>query len=216
MRASSMHSIELYLNRANGKKALNQKETNNNNKNKTTTKIETFIRFNIAIMYDIKFYYYRRYGPSHSPFTFAVYPRLLSVAIVQKKPFFNSRHSHSRSRVLHIKWSHGCVMCILVWWKILQIFPYLFRVPCFEHPNWYSKWISIYSIFHRRWRCSAIDQQKLNPIAVSQVLHHKCALTQALALIRYWPSVNHWCRNQFQLRTTKIIWFYCNSTIKLQ
>lgn len=196
------------------KKAPNQKETNNsNNKNKTTTKIETFIRFNIAIMYDIKFYYYGRCGPPYFPFSFAVYPRLLSTAIVQKKTLFNSRHS--RSRVLHIKWSHWCVMCMCM----------IKNTSSFSHTRFDRAPKLIFRVnFHLLNRPYSIGGGGGVPQLISKnwmrLRFHKFCITsarsQALALIRCWPSVNLWCRNQFQLRTTKIIWFYCNSTIKLQ
>lgn len=192
MRASSMHSIELYLNRANGKKALNQKETNNNNnKNKTTTKIETFIRFNIAIMYDIKFYYYRRYGPSHSPFTFAVYPRLLSVAIVQKKNPFLTLDTHTHAQESFISNGHMGALCAYMYdEKYFKFFPYLFRVPCFEHPNWYSKWISIYSIAYipsamavfRNWSAKIESDCGFTSFA-SQVRAHTSTCTNSLLAI---------------------------------
>lgn len=113
----------------------------------------------------------------------------------EKNPFLTlDTHTHTHAQESFISNGHMGALCAYLYdgkyFKFSHTY-FVFRVSSTQTDISSEFPFNLPPIFHRRWRCSAIDQQKFNPIAVSQVLHHKCALTQALALIRYWPSVNH-------------------------
>lgn len=132
-----------------------------------------------------------------------------------KKPFLTlDTHTHT-----HKSPSYLLVTLVLyntyVWRKILQVF----RILCFVFRAPKLIFRTDFHLLYRIYSNSSGVPQLISKNWIRLRFHKFCitsARSRALALIRYWPSVNHWCRNQFQLRTTKIIWFYCNSTIKLQ